>query len=68
MLKYLSINVPLVEYLEQIPGYAMFKKDLVTKKISVTFEEDDRMQHCSTIATRSLVNRKKIWVHSLFHV
>ena len=55
MLKQLSINVPLVEALEQMPGYAMFMKDLVTKKRSVTFEDDDRTQHCSAIATRSLV-------------
>ena len=32
MLKQLSINVPLVEALEQMPGYAKFIKDLVTKK------------------------------------
>ena len=55
MLKQLSINVPLVEALEQMPGYAKFMKDLVTKKRSVTFEDDDRTQHCSAIATRSLV-------------
>ena len=55
MLKQLSINVPLVEALEQMSGYAKFMKDLVTKKRSVTFEGDDRMQHCSAIATRSLV-------------
>ena len=34
------------------PGYVKFMKDLVTKKRSVTFEDDDRMQHCSAIATR----------------
>ena len=55
MLKQLSINVPLVEALEQMPSYAKFMKDLVTKKRSVTFEDDDRMQHCRAIATRSLV-------------
>ena len=44
MLKSLSINVPLVEALEQMPGYAKFMKDLVTKKRSVTFKDDDRMQ------------------------
>ena len=55
MLKKFSINVPLVEALEQMPSYAKFMKDLVTKKRSVTFEDDDRMQHCSAIATRSLV-------------
>ena len=57
MMKQLSINVPLVEALEQMPGYAKFLKDLVTKKRSVTFEDDDRMQHCSAIATRSLVQK-----------
>ena len=55
MLKQLSINVPLVEALEQMPDYAKFMKDLVKKKRSVTFKDDDRMQHCSAIATRSLV-------------
>ena len=59
MLKQLSINVPLVEALEQMPGYAKFMKDLVTKKRSVTFEDDDRLHHCSSIATRSLVQNKK---------
>ena len=59
MLKQLSINVPLVEALEQMPGYAKFMKDLVTKKRSVTFEDDDRMQHCSAIATRSLFQKKE---------
>ena len=59
MLKQLSINVPLVEALEQMSGYAKFMKDLVTKKRSVTFEDDDRLQHCSAIATRSLVQKKE---------
>ena len=59
MLKQLSINVPLVEDLEQLPGYANFNKDLVTKKRSVTFEDDDRMQHCSAVTTRSLVQKNK---------
>ena len=55
MLKQLSINVPL----EQMLGYAKFMKDLDTKKRSVTFEDDDRMQHCSVIATRSLVQKNE---------
>ena len=59
MLKQLSINVTLVEALEQMSGYAKFMKDLVTKKRSVTFEDDDRMRHCSAIATRSLVQKKE---------
>ena len=53
------MNVKFVEALEQMSGYAKFMKDLVTKKRSVTFEDDDRMQHCSSIATRSLVQNKE---------
>ena len=41
MLKQLSINVPLVESLKQMPGHAKFMKYLVRKKRSVTFEDDD---------------------------
>ena len=59
MLKKLSFSVSLVESLEQMRDYANFMKDLVTKKRSVTFEDDDRMQHCSSIATRSLVQKKE---------
>ena len=68
MLKQLSINVPLVEALEQMPGYAKFMKDLVTKKRSVMFEDDDRLQHCSAIVLSLLdisYKRKKILVCSL---
>ena len=42
-----------------MPGYAKFTKDLVTKKRSVTFEDDDRLQHCRVIATRFLVQKKE---------
>ncbi|XP_069154582.1 uncharacterized protein [Solanum lycopersicum] len=59
MLKQLSINVPLIEALKQMLGYAKFMKDMVTKKGSVIFEDDNRMQHCSAIATRSLVQKKE---------
>ncbi|XP_070007485.1 uncharacterized protein [Nicotiana sylvestris] len=38
MMKSLSINVPLVEALEQMPGYAKFMKDFVTNKWSMNFE------------------------------
>ncbi|XP_070022314.1 uncharacterized protein [Nicotiana sylvestris] len=38
MMKSLSINVPLVEALEQILGYAKFMKKLVTKKRSMNCE------------------------------
>ena len=59
MLNRISVNVPLIEALEQMPDYAKFMKDMVTKKRSLTFEDDDRMQHCSAIATRSLIQKKK---------
>ncbi|XP_049386175.1 uncharacterized protein LOC125850336 [Solanum stenotomum] len=59
MLKQLCINVPLIEALEKIHGYANFMKDLVTKKRAVSLEDDDRLQHCSAIATRSLVQKKE---------
>ena len=42
-----------------MPSYAMLMNDMVIKKRSVTFEDDDRMQHCSAIATRSLVQKKE---------
>ncbi|XP_070005883.1 uncharacterized protein [Nicotiana sylvestris] len=38
MMKSLTINVLLVEALEQMPGYAKFMKDLVTKKWSMKCE------------------------------
>ncbi|XP_070017283.1 uncharacterized protein [Nicotiana sylvestris] len=39
MMKSLTINVPLVEALEQMLGYAKFMKDLVTKKRSMECEK-----------------------------
>ena len=59
MLKQIFIIIPLVEALKQMPGYAKFLKDLVTKKRSITFEDNDRMQYCIAIATRYLVQKKK---------
>ncbi|XP_070014180.1 uncharacterized protein [Nicotiana sylvestris] len=38
MMKSLSINIPLVEALEQMSGYAKFMKELVTKKRSMDCE------------------------------
>ena len=59
MLKQLFIDVPLIEALEQMPDYTKFMKDMVTKKRSVSFENDDWMQHCNAIATKSLVQKKE---------
>lgn len=49
MLKELSINILLVLALEQMPGYAEFMKDLVTKKQIVSFEPVDNMNRGSVI-------------------
>ena len=57
--KQLSINVPLIKAFEKIPSYSKFMKDMVTKKRSISFEDDDRMHHCSAIATRYLVQKKE---------
>ncbi|XP_015078366.1 uncharacterized protein LOC107022199 [Solanum pennellii] len=59
MLKQFSINIPFIEALQQMPGYAKFIKDMVTKKRLVRFKDDDRMQHYSVISTRSLVQKKE---------
>lgn len=59
MLNKLPINVPLIEALEQVPRYAMFMNDMVTKKRSVSFQDDDKLQHCSFIATISLVKKRE---------
>ena len=48
-------------------GYAKLMKHMVTKNMSVIFE-DYRMYHCSAIATMSLVKKKRTWVLSLFPV
>ncbi|XP_047252220.1 uncharacterized protein LOC124887083 [Capsicum annuum] len=58
ILKQLTINNPLVGMLEQMPGYAMFMKDLVKKKRTVRYEPADNLNHCSAITTRSLVQKK----------
>ncbi|XP_055814144.1 uncharacterized protein LOC129883528 [Solanum dulcamara] len=59
MLKEILGNIPLVEALEQMPDYAKFMKDLVTKKMTVSFELTDYLHHCSAIAKRLLVEKKE---------
>ncbi|XP_059277533.1 uncharacterized protein LOC132031566 [Lycium ferocissimum] len=58
-LKGLSINIPLVEALEQMPGYAKFMKDLVTKRRHYSFETMGVTHHCSSILTKALVQKKE---------
>ena len=68
ILKQLSINVPLVEALEKMPGYAKFMKDLVTKKYQSLLR---MMIDCSIVVLLlqdPSYKRKKILVRSLFLV
>ncbi|KAK4716588.1 hypothetical protein R3W88_014926 [Solanum pinnatisectum] len=44
---------------EQMPVYAKFMKDFVTKKRTISFEDEARSQHSSAIATRSRVQKKE---------
>ncbi|XP_060170409.1 uncharacterized protein LOC132601327 [Lycium barbarum] len=58
-LKGLSINMPLVEVLKQMPDYAKFMKDLVTKRRHASFETVGVIHHCSSIMTKALVQKKE---------
>ena len=42
-----------------MPAYAKFMKYMVTKNTSIIFEDDYRMQHCNSIATRSFMQKKE---------
>ncbi|XP_049358861.1 uncharacterized protein LOC125823539 [Solanum verrucosum] len=63
MQKIIPMPRPLPPFLQkallQIPGYPKFMNDLVTKKRDVSFEGDDKLQHCSVIATKSVVQKKE---------
>ncbi|XP_015068698.1 uncharacterized protein LOC107013256 [Solanum pennellii] len=49
-LEELSVNIQLVEALEQMQGYAKFTKDLVTKKIVVSLDFSNALQcYCNQI-------------------
>ncbi|XP_070022033.1 uncharacterized protein [Nicotiana sylvestris] len=53
MMKSLSINVPLVEALEQMLGYAKFMKELVTKKRSMDCDSIKMTHQVSAIVHSS---------------
>ena len=42
-----------------MPDYVKCIKEMVKKKRSMNFEDDEKMQHCSAISRRSLVQKKK---------
>lgn len=59
MIKELSLSIPLLEAIEQVPGYAKFIKELVTKKRVVNFKDIGRLHHFSVNTSRYLVEKKK---------
>ena len=60
VLKQLHINIPLVEALEQMPNYAKFMKDLVTKKRRFgEFETVALTEECSAILQNKLPPKLK---------
>ena len=54
MFKQLSINVPFIE-----DWYVKFVKNIEAKNRFVSFEDDDKIQHCSAISTRPLLYKKE---------
>lgn len=58
MPKELSLNIPLLKALEQIPGYAKLMKYLVTKKQTTSFEKLSGLHHCSAVTSRSLAQKE----------
>lgn len=59
ILRQLSVNIPTVEALYNMLGYAKFMKDLVTKKGVISIDLTSNVHYCSIIATSSLVQKKE---------
>ncbi|XP_049364052.1 uncharacterized protein LOC125828770 [Solanum verrucosum] len=57
--KTLSINLPLVETLLEMSGYAKFMKELVTKKRSLDFKTIEVSHSCSAIMTNEIIKKKE---------
>jgi len=57
--KSLSINIPLVEALLEMSGYAKFMKELVTKKIILDYETIDVPHSCSAIMTNDSITKRE---------
>ncbi|XP_047253674.1 uncharacterized protein LOC107844380 [Capsicum annuum] len=55
----LSVNIPLLEALQEMTGYAKFMKDLVTKKRVMDFETINVTHNCSAILSRTMVVKKE---------
>lgn len=59
MLKEISMNIHLVDALEQIPCYKKFMKDLAMKKQTVSFEPTGNITHYNVVASRSFIKKNE---------
>lgn len=59
MLEELSVKIPLVEALDQMPRYAKFMNDLVTRKQTMSYKPASNLHHYIVVASRSIVEKKK---------
>ncbi|XP_049364123.1 uncharacterized protein LOC125828843 [Solanum verrucosum] len=57
--KNLSINLPLVEALLEMPGYSKFMKELVTKKRSLDYETIEVPHSCSASMTNESITKRE---------
>ncbi|KAK4723991.1 hypothetical protein R3W88_026770 [Solanum pinnatisectum] len=57
--KKVSMNLPLVEALFEMSGYAKFMKELVTKKRSLDFETIEVSHRCREIMTNELIKKRE---------
>ena len=58
--KKLHINIPFVDALEQMPSYAKFMKDILSKKIKLSnFKIVNLTEECSDILQRKLPHKLK---------
>ncbi|XP_016560455.1 uncharacterized protein LOC107859839 [Capsicum annuum] len=55
----LSMNIPLLKALQEMPGYAKFMKDLATKKRVMDFETIEVTHNCSAIMFSTMVVKKE---------
>jgi len=58
VLKTLSINLPLVEALLEMPEYEKFVKELVTKKRNMDFQMVEVSHNCNAIMVNNVVMKK----------
>lgn len=53
-----KVNIPLVDILTELPGYAKYMKELMTKKRVIYFETIEMSQTCSGLMTKNTLLKK----------